>query len=273
VTRKTFSKYWRKGLIDHVLYPPQIRLDTYENREEYLYFIQSDKAHKLYKYYQKQPNVVYLVYTLGKFDLVLQTSEPLEVLPDATLLYGSRSKYIYPKTPFYHYITALDKMDILLESPCKKSKIDITYSKEPTLEGSQYGWMIFPYVKYNLRTNYTFIVKKLGISFGSFYKGFEFLLNVSTLLLPYYPLGFPNYAQYFFVVHSQYENLIKEFFGLLPCHTSITKVGNALIIYASIEKGVELKERLFDMIYRMRELGYIDRFWASNPVYYWNSGL
>jgi hypothetical protein len=270
VDRKTFSKYWRKGLDDQILFPPQIRLTIYESRKEYLYLVQSDKAHELYKYYQKQPNVIYSVYTLGKFDLVLQTSKPLEILPDATLLHGSRSSYIYPETPYYRFVTALDKMEALLSYSHQKSCIDVTCPVEPGLEGSQYGWRIFPYVKYNLRTNYTFIVKKLGISFGSFYKGLDYLLKVCTVLLPYYPLGFPKYTQYFFVARSDYEYLVKDFFGLLPCHTSITKIGDVLLIYTSVEKGVGLKERLFDLIHRMFELGYIDRFWASNPVYYYD---
>jgi len=147
------------------------------------------------------------------------------------------------------------------------SLIDVTYPVEPSLEGSQYGWEIFLYVKYNLRTNYTFIVKKLGISFGSFYKGFDYLLKICTVLLPYYPVGFPKYTQYFFVIRSEYEFLVKDFFGLLPCHTSIIKIGDDLLIYTSVEKGAGLKERFFDLIHRMFELGYIDRFWESNPVY------
>jgi len=74
VNRKTFSKYLKLGLQDNVLYLPQIRLDMYEERKEYMYFLQSDNAHELYKYYQKQPNVVYLAYTLGKFGNVLINS-------------------------------------------------------------------------------------------------------------------------------------------------------------------------------------------------------
>ena len=230
--------------------------------------VQSDKAHELYKYYQKHSDVIYLAYALGKFDLILQTSKPLEVLPDATLLHGSRSSYIYPETPYYSYVTALDKMEAFLNCPHQKSRIDVTCPVEPRLEGSQYGWKIFPYVKYDLRTNYTFIVKKLGLSFGSFYKGIDYLLKISTVLLPYYPLGFPKYTQYFFVARSEYEYFVKDFFGLLPCHTSIAKVGDALLIYTSVEKGAGLKERFFDLIHRMFELGYINRFWESNPVYY-----
>ena len=270
VDRKTFSKYWRLGLQNKILYPPQIRTNAYESRKEYIYLIQSDKAHKLYKYYQRPSDVIYMAYTMGKFDLVLQTSTPLEVLPDATLLHGSRINYIYPETPYYTFETALNKMEALLSHSHQKSTIDVIYPKEPEIEGSEYGWMVFPYLKYNLRTNYTFIVKELGISFGSFYKGFEYLLEVCTVLLPFYPFGFPHYSQYFFTVWSDYEYLVRDFFGLLPCHTSITKIDDALLIYASVRRGAELKERIFDLTYEMLELGFVDRLWTSIPLYYWS---
>jgi hypothetical protein len=87
----------------------------------------------------------------------------------------------------------------------------VEYPKEPELKGAAYGWQVFPYLKYNLRPNYTFIVKKLGISFTSFYKGYEYLLNVSTVLLPYYPLGFLTYAQHFLVFWTDYEDLITRY--------------------------------------------------------------
>ena len=129
--------------------------------------------------------------------------------------------------------------------------------------------MIFPYLKYDLRASYTNIVKKLHISFESFQKGFEYLLNVSTMLLPYYPLGFRLYSQYFLVFWSDYEEFLCELFGSLPCHTSITKVKDALVIYVSIQKGEDMSDRLCKMCSTMVDLGVINRFWSSKPIYGW----
>lgn len=270
VDRKTFSKYLRLGLQNNVLYPPQIRLKMYKGRKEYIYLIQNDNAHELYKYYQNLSDVVYVAYTLGKFDLLLQTSKPLEVSPDGTLLHGSRSNYLFPETPYYSFETALDKMEALLNQSHQKSCIDVVYPEEPELDGSKWGWMVFPYLKYDLRTNYTFIVKKLGISFGSFYKGFDYLLKISTVLVPFYPFGFREYSEHFLVFWTEYEKLVYEFFSCLPCHVSITKVNGALVIYASIRKGLELRERrFFGLCHKMLESGIVDRFWTSVPLYHW----
>lgn len=270
-SRNTVSKYWKLGLEKEVFFPPQIRLNMYRNRKEYIYLIQSGSAHKLYYHFQKHPDLVYMSYTSGKFDILLQTSKLLDASPDGTLFYGSRSNYIYPETPNRSFESALNHMERLLDHEHSPSKIEVNYPEESPAKGSPYyGWKIFPYIKYDLRTGYTKIVKKLHIGFDSFHKGLKYLFSISTKLLPYYPLGFRLYSQHFFVIWSDYEKFLCEFFGCLPCHTSITKVNNeALVMLVSIQKGEDLSERLYRLCFKMIDLGLIDSFWSSKPVYYW----
>ena len=268
--RNTVSKYWKLGLENLVFFPPQIRLKMFEERKEYIYLVQSDDANRLYEYFKHRDEAVYLSQLSGKFDILLQTNRPLDVLPDRTLFYGSRSDYIYPDTPNCSYETALDLMDKKLKGEYGKSTITIEYPPEPVNIGNpHYGWLIFPHLKYNLRTSYTDIVQTLHISFESFQKGLDYLFNVSTVLLPYYPLGFRLYSQYFFVFWSDHEKFLCELFGSLPCHVSITKVKDALIIYLSIQKGMDMSERLFSMCTTMVDLGLINRFWTSKPIHGW----
>ena len=269
--RNTVTKYWKEGKEKEIFFPPQTRLNVFENRKEYIYLIQSDSAHKLYYYFQKQPETVYMSYTSGKFDILLQTNKPLDILPDRTIFYGSRSNYIYPPTPNCSYESALNRMGQLLDQSYTPSKIPVEYPPEPPEVGSShYGWMIYPHVKYDLRTGFTKIVKELHISFDSFHKGLKYLLNISTKLLPYYPLGFRLYSQHFLVFWSDYEEFLCKFFGCLPCHTSITKVNNeALVMLVSTQKGESLSERLYRLCFKMVDLGLINHFWSSKPVYYW----
>ena len=272
--RNTVSTYWREGLKDKIFFPPQIRLNMYKNRKEYIYLIQSDSANRLYEYFKKHPDLAYMSYTSGKFDIFLQTEKPLDVLPDRTIFHGSRGNYIYPDILNCSYESALNRMERLIDQEHSPSKIPLEYHEEPPEVGSSYyGKMIFPYVKYDLKTGYTRIVKELRISFVSFHKGLDYLLNVSAKLLPYYPKGFRLYSQYFFIFWSDYEELLCELFSCLPCHTSITKVGNALIVYVSIEKGEDMCERFFVMCSRMVDLGLIDRFWSSRPIYHWKPDI
>jgi len=267
--RNTFTKYWKLGLEDKVFFPPQIRLKMYKNRKEYIYLVQSDKVHELYDYYQNQPNTIYLAYTVGKFDLFIQTSKPLRVIPNNTILQGSRSNYIFPKTPYYSFETAFEKIETFLDQSHEKSSLVVEYPEEPEIKGASYGWQIYPYLKYNLRPNYTSIVRKLGISFTSFYKGFEYLLKVSTVLLPYYPHGFRQYSQHFFVFWSDYEDLLCKLFGFLPCHVSITKIGEALLIYTSIQREGVSKDRFFRLCYDLLKLELVSRYWIAIPGFHW----
>lgn len=274
-SRNTLAKYWKERLEKEKFFPPQLRLNMYKNRKEYIYLIQSDSAHKLYTHFQKHPDVIYISYTSGKFDLLLQTSKPLDVLPDRTVLHGSRSNYIFPDLTDCTYENALNRMEVMLENEQAPSKIPVENPDEPPEKGSpHYGWMIFPYIKYDLRTGFTPVTKKLHISFESFYKGINYLMNVSTVLLPYYPLGFRLYSQYFLAFWSDYEEFICKFLGCLPCHTSITKVNNeALVVLVSIQKGETFSERLFHLFFKMVDIGLIDHFWSSKPVYYWRPDL
>ena len=269
IAKNTFMKYWKEGLKDQVFFPPQIRLKMYRERKEYIYLVQNDKAHSMYEYYKKHPDITYLSYALGKFDLLIQTDKPLEVVPDGTLLHGSRSNYIYPETPYCTFEAALSRMEALLSQSHEPSKITVEYPEEPELKGTEYGLQLLPYLKYNLRPNYTLVVKRVGISFSSFYKGYEYLLKVSTVLLPYYPFGLLNYSQYFFVFRTDYEHLLCELFGYLPCHVSITKVSDALIVYVTVQEGKGLRERFFDLCYRLLDMGLVNQLWAADPVYHW----
>ena len=268
--RNTTSKYWREGLKHQVFFPPQIRLKMYENRKEYIYLIQSDSAHELYEYYKKQPNLIYVAMTLGKFDLFLQTSSPLEVIPDRTLFWGGRGNYIYPETPLYSFKKGYSLMQELLEKEHSPSQIPVDYPEELCDVGDpEYGWMIYPYVKYDMRTGFTKIIKKLHISFDSFYKGMEYLMEISTMLLPYYPFGYPQYIHHFFVFWSDYEEFLCKFLGLLPCHTSIVKVNDALLAYVNILRTTQSNEEdFFNLCFKMRKLELINKFWIVNPVFF-----
>jgi hypothetical protein len=267
--RNTFTKYWKNGLEDQIFFPPQIRLKMYNTRKEYIYLVQTDIVHELFKYYQCHPDVVYLAYTLGKFDLLIQTSKPLEIIPNNTILYGSRSNYWFPKTPYCEFNSALNKVDYFLHQSHDPSCLIVEYPEEPEVKGGVWGWKMFPYLKYNLRPNYTWIVKKLGISFASFYKGFEYLLAISTVLLPYYPLGFLRYSHRFFVFWTDYEDLIRELFSYLPCHVFVTKVNDALLVYTGVLEEGKSKKHFFDICWYMLESGCVKNFWTATPVFHW----
>jgi hypothetical protein len=86
------------------------------------------------------------------------------------------------------------------------------------------------------------------MSFTSFYKRYEYLLDVCSVLLPYYLFGFQQYSHRFFVFWSDYEELICEMLGLLPAPVSITKVNDALLAYVNTEGKGEIKKRFYDVL-------------------------
>lgn len=271
VSRNTLSRHWYDALRKGIFFPPQLRLKMYKGEKEYIYLVQNDLAHEMYENFKKNHNVLYMCYCLGKIDLLIQTDEPLKEIPENTLFFGNRGNYIFPETKNYGFNTCLKNIKNLLDQEHEKSKVPVLYIEKPDIKGSNYGEMIFPYVKYDLKTNYTFIVKKLGISFASFYKGLDYLMNVSTVLLPFYPLGIMQYSQHFFVFWSEYEELLCELFGYFPCHVSLVKVNDALLVYAPSILPIEFP--LFTTFHKMLKMGLIDRFWTTDPLYHWKPDI
>jgi hypothetical protein len=269
VARNTFMSHWKKGLEDGVFFPPQIRSKVFKTRKEYIYLVQTDDIHELFEYYKKHAHVIYLARTLGRFDLLIMTDQPLEIVPDNTIFRGDRSRYWYPFTPFCTYEEALDGIDDLLELSHSPSKIEVEYPEEPAGRAAKWGWKIYPYLKYNLRPNYSWIVKNVGMSFSSFYDGYEYLLDVCNVLLPHYPFGFQQYSHRFLVVWSDYEQLICDMLGLLPAHVSITKINDALFAYVNIENNGEIKKRVFDLCYELKRRNLVSRLWTATATFYW----
>lgn len=107
------------------------------------------------------------------------------------------------------------------------------------------------------------------MSFTSFYKGYEYLLDVCTVLLPYYPHGYLQYSHQFFVFWTDYEELLCEMLGFLPCHTFITKVNGALFAYVNIRDRGEIKKRFFDLCHKITKMEFIDKLWTATPVFGW----
>ena len=269
VARNTFTKHWEDGLEQGIFFSPQIRPKMFSTRKEYIYLVQTDEVHELFEYYKNHPYLVYLAYTLGKFDLLIQTSRPLEVIPNNTILWGSRSNYSYPDTPQCTDEEALNTIQELLDRSHEISHLPVDYPDEPHIVGHQWGWKIYPHLKYNLRPNYTWIVKNMGMSFTSFYRGYEYLLEVCSVLLPYYPHGFSDYSQHFFVIWSDYEELICAVFGCLPSHVSITKLNGALLVCACIRERGKIIIPFFQLFYKMLEMEIIEKFWTATPVFHW----
>lgn len=269
VVRNTFTKHWKKGLENGVFYNPQIRPKMFNTIREYIYLVQTDDVHELFEYYKGHPNVIFLVHTIGRFDLLIQTNEPLKIIPNNTIFYGGRSNYRYPLTLNCTYEDAFDRIDDVLDNSHTPSKIEVTFPEEPDLKGAKWGWKIFPYLKYNLRPNYTWVVKNVGISFTSFYAGYEYLLNACSVLLPHYPLGYLQYSHRYLVFWSDYEELLCEILGLLPCHVAITKIGDALFAYINIRDKGTTKKRYFDFCHKITEMNLINKLWEATPIFHW----
>jgi hypothetical protein len=70
VARNTFTKHWEDGLEQGIFFSPQIRPKMFSTRKEYIYLVQTDEVHELFEYYKNHPYLVYLAYTLGKFDFL-----------------------------------------------------------------------------------------------------------------------------------------------------------------------------------------------------------
>ena len=52
-------------------------------------------------------------------------------------------------------------------------------------------------------------------------------------------MGLMQYSQHLFVIWSDYEILLCKLFGCFPCHVSIVKVNDVLLVYAPSTMDIE----------------------------------
>lgn len=259
---------------------PQVRKRSYQNMEEYMYFMQCDNPLDTFEKYGNDESVMYRAVMGGPVNFWMITTEERNI-DDDVVVKGLRSDYyvaVAPEITWDDSITRIhakiNEFDPETYSPQKKIQ---THWNE-FIEWDEEDEKIFDAFQYDLRRKLTPIMKENLISGEKIYKWLDRLNETCTMYTQFFPEGISNYDPYVLMVDTPYEDFIIDLFSQFPTSTMFFRVHNHLFCYISVRKTCVKKvtgplrsiEDL-EVPYILRVLEqkrYIENWWYSSVEYY-----
>lgn len=272
INDKTAAKLYRWALSEEVLFPPFLRLNMFQNYLEYTYFMKFKDAQSIFKKITEDPRVIYASYCSGAFDLMVISSEKIDFSMEkgfnGFVLSGPRSDFMYNrverKSMDEYYISF---NEFLEEGDFRKSKLTFPIRNE--LFWDDLDLSMFRLLKDNLRLKYIDILRCFGLSKSVFYEHLRNVLDKCTAWTPYFPKGYPNYNEYYFLFKTEHEEQLIEQLKRIPVHCPMLKVGEWIYAYTMIDREF-LQYSFFDLLGSMTASGFVEEYMYSIPVSNWS---
>jgi len=271
INNKSAAKLYRMALKEEVLFPPYLRLKSFPNFQEYIYFLKFRNAFSLFEKLKNDQRVIYESVCSGAFDLMVIANERIDFSMEHGFEYfilsGPRSDFIYNKVEkksMDQYFAEFQ--DFLKNEDFIKSEI-----KSPTREKLLWDDLdlaLFKLLKHDLRMRYIKILRCLDLSKSVFYDHLHNVTEKCAVWTPYFPKNYPNYDEYFVLFKTSHENQLVDELKKTPVHCPIFKVKGWVYAYIMVER--EFSQRvLFDTLNLMLSSGFVEEYRYSVPIYQW----
>lgn len=273
INNKTAAKFYRWALREELMLPPFLRLNSFPNYEEYVYFVKYKDAASVFEKLKADPRIIYQSMCGGAFDLMVMASEKIDVSTEdgfeSVFLSGSRSEFIFNKVERKSMYSYIDEFCEFLK--CGRFiRSKIIFPEREELVWDELDWSLFHLLKYDARRKYLDIIKRLGLRSKSlFYEHLNKVLESCTIWTPYFPKRYRNYNEYFVLFKTDHESQLVEKLKGIPVHCPIFKVKGWIYAYIRTEKEV-LQLDFFKLLKLMQTSGFIKEYRYSVPVLYWN---
>ncbi len=272
INYKSAAKLYRMALSERVLFPPFLRLNTFPNYTEYVYFIKFKDVQPIFSKMIEDPHVIYVSHCSGAFDLMVIAREKIDFSMEQGFEYfvlsGLRSDFIYNKVErrtFDDYSTEVQ--DFLNKGNFIRS--ELTFPVREELIWDDLDLSLFRLLKNNLRTKYVDILRCLKLSKSVFYDHLHNVMDKCVTWTPYYPHGYSKYNGYFVLFKTDHEKQLVDMLKGIPVHCPILKVEKWIYAYILLEKDF-LQNTFFDVLDLMSTSGFIEEYKYSVPISHWN---
>jgi hypothetical protein len=272
INDKSAAKLYRMALSEKVLFPPFLRLNTFPNYSEYVYFIKFKNVQSIFSKMKEDPRIIYVSHCSGAFDLMVIAREKIDFSMEHGFEYfvlsGPRSDFIYNKVErksFDDYCSEFQ--DFLNKGNFTRSKL--TFRTREELKWDDLDLSLFRLLKNDLRMKYVKILRCLRLSKTVFYDHLRNVMDKCIAWTTYYPYGYSNYNGFFILFKTAHENQLVDQLKTLPVHCPILKVENWIYAYILLEKDF-LQNTFFDVLHLMNTSGFIDEYKYSIPISHWN---
>ncbi|KYK34618.1 MAG: hypothetical protein AYK18_13885 [Theionarchaea archaeon DG-70] len=238
INNKTAAKFYRWALREELMLPPFLRLNSFPNYQEYVYFLKFKDTTSVFEKLKSDPRVIYQSVCGGAFDLMVMASEKIDVSTEegfeSIFLSGSRSDFIFNKVEIKSMQLYIDEFCQFLKSG-NFIRSKITFPARGELVWNDLDWCLFDLLKYDARRKYLDVIKRLNLKSKSlFYEHLNKVLESCTVWTPYFPKRYKNYNEYFVLFKSDHESQLVEKLKAIPVHCPIFKVKDWIYAYISI---------------------------------------
>jgi hypothetical protein len=260
VSRHTAKKYLERFMEQKILHLPQMRAKMSTQIAEFVYLLKVSDTEVFIPILEAEKYVFYYCLCAGRYNLIFMSYKPIDLSHvrgyEQTVESGIRSKYYVLSVLNQSYVIAYQKIVERCNKKIEPSLLDMAFED---FVWTKELWELYCDLKYNLRTDFTPLVKKYGFKSSTFYDRVQQLLLYCDVYVPLYPLGESNYTFFYFLFKTKYQKFIIESFGELPVFSTHMRIKDSLLSNVPVPHG---EERAFfrNIISVWQQRGIIDSY-------------
>lgn len=213
VSRHTAKKHLNKLMEQKILYPPQMRLKPCTQVVEFIYLSKVTDPEAFIPLLEADKDVLYYCTLAGPFNLIFMSYNPIDLSHvkgyEQTIVSGIRGNYNVPNVINCPYTTAYKRILERCNRKIEPSMFDMTLNDFKWTKGL---WDLYCDLKYDLRMDFTPLVKKYGLKSSIFYDKVKQLLAYCNVYVPLYPHTEGKYTFFYFLFKTRYQKFIVESF-------------------------------------------------------------
>ena len=267
VCRKTAKDYLNEFFKKKVLFPPQMRLKNGKEVTEYVYLLKVKNPYSFFSLLSKYKWIFYGCVLSGTFNIIFTSYQQVDLSCEkgyiSTVLSGARSNYAVPEVKEKKYESAYSNIMKMCNKKIDLSMLDLGLQD---VKWTDELWELYCDLKYDLRIDFTPLVKKYEFKKTTFYDRIQRLMMNTDVYVPLYPLEERSYQFFYFLWKTDYQQFIVDSFGQLPVSTSHIRVKDSLLSYIPVPYGGE-REHFLNIISLWERKGIIDSFEMSIPFF------
>ena len=269
LSRNTVSKYLKEMYQRNILVGPYIQMNPSPNYTEYVYLLKFSDPHKTFEGLREFPNIQYNALTFGGWSNLVITNRLFDFSHlagfERTVYCGAKYRTYTPLVEHTTWKQSFERIEERLSefSPSTSEARERTYA--PPLYWGKSEWTVFNIFKDNLRKTATPPLRKSKIQYIIYTDWRASLQDYCTVHTRFYPEGYPNYMNHWFLIYTDHEQTTKSLFSLFPTTPVIMEVDKFMLVFVSTSTP-DINRAVINTLYDMKSRKVIREFHYSGAL-------
>jgi len=252
--RNTVSRYMKKMYSHRKLIGPWMSLKPHTNYTEYVNLLNFADPLCMYEELKEFSRIMYHAVTFGHWNTVAITNQLMDFFQLTgfqSVVYQGVKEYVY--TPEIEYST----WDHSLKRMRKKLSQFTPFTPEypngnvTSMDWGNDQWELFNAFKSNMRQNIMPVLRRINVRYETFAEWKKTLKNHCTIHTEFYPQGVSTYANYCFLISTEYPHWVKSVFSMLPTTPVVIGTGDHVLVFVKVSSAAT--EEMISVIRSMKK--------------------